>query len=233
MFRVFLQIFSLVVSLVSATIAQSTIFNVPSTDVIPEKSILIETDFIAHFDKLKNGGFQSYGYRTAYGLTKKVEIGTNVFYTREADSSPAEFQPNLKFKAYENEKHGIAVSTGAQVFVPLNRSAGTRSYGMVYINASKALASLRGMRLTGGGYQTVGTSNDFGTKRGFIAAVEQPIKGKLSFVGDWSSGTNRFGYSAAGFNYMLTKRQFLMFGYNWGNSGRGNNAFSAFYGLTY
>jgi hypothetical protein len=200
---------------------------------VPEKSILIETDFISHFDKLKNGGFQSYGYRTAYGLKKKVEIGANVFYTRQFEISPAEFQPNLKWKAYENEKHGIAVSTGTQFYIPLNKAAGTRTYGMVYANASKVLENVKGMRLTGGGYQTFRTEQGFGTKRGFLAAIEQPIKGRISFVADWASGNNRFGYSAAGLNYSFSKRQFLMLGYNWGNSGRGNNAFSAFYGFTY
>lgn len=213
--------------------AQSTIFNIPSTDVIAPKTFFVETDFISHFAKLKNGGFQTYGYRTVYGVKRKLETGFNVFYTRNSGNAPIEFQPNLKWKAYENEKRGVAVTAGTQFFVPLNRAAGTRTYGMFYANASKVVQRARGLRLTAGGYQMVGTSRIFGSKRGVILGIEQPIKWKFSFVADWYSGNNRFGYATAGFNYALTKKQFLMMGYNWGNSGRGNNAFSAFYGFTY
>lgn len=230
------QLLSLMILLIVGNItifAQSTIFNIPSTDVVPEKTFYIEADFIAHFDRYDKGGFKSYGYRTVYGVRKKLEAGFNVFYTRNGGDAPIEFQPNLKWKAYQNEKRGIAVSTGTQFFVPLNRAAGNRTYGMVYGNASKAFERARGMRLTGGAYQMVGITKDFGSKRGAIIGFEQPLKWKFTFLADWYSGKNRFGYSTAGLNYAITKKQFVLVGYNWGNSGRGNNAFSAFYGLTY
>lgn len=217
----------------SAVSAQSTIFNVPSTDVLPEKLFFVEADFIAHFDAYRNGGFQTYGYRTVYGVRKKLEVGINFFYTRNGVTSPKELQANLKWKAYENEKYGFAVTTGSQLFVPLNKSAGKRVYTMLYTNASKVVKHTRGLRLTGGVYTILGEKREFGTKTGGIIGIEQPVKGRLSFIADWYSGKNRFGYSALGLNYAITKKQFLMLGYNFGNSGRGNNAFSAFYGLTY
>jgi hypothetical protein len=63
--------------------------------------------------------------------------------------------------------------------------------------------------------------------------VEQPIKGKFSFIGDWASGYNRFGYVSGGINWAISKRQFLLGGYSVGNSGRGNNYLSVFYGYTF
>jgi hypothetical protein len=213
--------------------AQSTIFNIPSTDVVDERAMNFELDFISHFDRFKRGGFQSYGYRTNYGFRKKMEVGANIYFTRAGGGSPAEFQPNLKWKAYENEDRKIAVSTGVQFFVPLNRAAGKRTYGMVYANASKVIKRAGGLRLTGGGYKIIGAARDFGTRHGAIVGVEQPIKWKFSFIADWYSGKNKLGYAAAGINYAFARKQFLTFGYNWGNSGRGNNAFSAFYGFTY
>lgn len=213
--------------------AQSTIFNIPSTDVLPEKKFYLELDFISHFDKYENGGFQSYGHRVVYGVKRRFEVGANYFFTRNGQNIPMEIQPNAKWKIFEKEKSGLAASTGTIFFVPLNKSAGRRTYGMFYSNASKIVKSTRGTRLTGGIYTVVGASSDFGTKTGAIVAVEQPIKGKLSFAADWYSGKNRFGYSAAGLSYPLTTRQFLMVGYNFGNTGRGNNAFSAFYGYTF
>ena len=217
-----------------AVSAQSTIFNVPSTDVLPEGRFLLEVDFISKFDRYKNGGFQTYGYRTVYGLKRKIEVGANFFYTRGGrDASPKEFQPNIKWQAYFSEKRGIAVSTGAQLFVPLNKSAGRRTFAMFYANGSKTIEITKGTRLTGGFYTVVGAERDFGSKKGAILALEQPLFKRVSFVADWYSGNNRLGYSAAGLNFVITNRQFLMVGYNFGNFGRGNNAFSAFYGYTF
>lgn len=214
--------------------AQTTIFNIPSTDVVAEKTAYFEADFLAHFDSYGRGGFQSYGYRLVYGARKRLEVGANFFYTRNGvRTSPKEFQPNFKWSVYTNEKYGIAASTGAMVFVPLDRSAGTRTFGLIYSNVSKIVKRARGARLTGGFYTFVGAPRDVGTKTGAIVGAEQPVTRRLSFVADWYSGRNRFGYSAAGFNFAVTKRQFLFAGYNFGNAGRGNNYFSIFYGVTF
>lgn len=215
------------------TSAQSTIFNIPSTDVMGEKRFYIEADFIAHFDKWSKGGFQTYGYRTVYGVRRKLEVGVNFFYTRNGSVSLKELQPNLKYKVLDKEKYGLAVATGVQFFVPLNRSAGNRTFGMFYSNASKTFKRTGQTRLTGGFYKIFGANRNFGTKNGALLGIEQPIFGKLAFTGDWYSGKNRFGYSTAGLSYSFAKRQFFQVGYNFGNTGRGNNTFSAFYGLTY
>lgn len=223
----------LIFGFVFAAKAQSTIFNIPSTDVVGEKQFYIEGDFIAHFDKWEKGGFQSFGYRTTYGFRRKWEAGINFFYTRNGSTSPKEFQANIKYQAWKKEKYGVAVSAGAQFFVPLNKSAGRRTFGMFYTNVSKEIKRTGETRLTGGFYTVVGAERGFGTKNGAMLGIEQPIVGKLAFTADWFSGKNRFGYAAAGFSYSFAKRQFFQVGYNFGNSGRGNNAFSAFYGFTY
>jgi len=213
--------------------AQSTIFNIPSTDVVSEKRFYIEGDFIAHFDKWRKGGFQSYAYRTVYGVRKKLEVGLNFFYTRNGLASPKELQPNLKYRVFSKEKYGLAVSAGAQFFVPLNKAAGRRTFGMIYTNASKIVKQTGKTRLTGGLYGVLGVNRSFGTKKGAFFGVEQPIKGSLTFAADWYSGKNRFGYASAGLSYSFARRQILMVGYNLGNSGRGNNSFFTFYGFTY
>ena len=217
-----------------AVSAQTTIFNIPSTDVVPEGRFLLELDFVSHFDRYDRGGFQSYGYRANYGIKKKVEIGANFYYTRlGGGKSPMEFQPNIKWKPYASEKYGVAFATGVQFFVPLNKSAGDRVFALLYANGSKTIKQTNGTRLTGGFYSVVGAPRDFGAKNGVLVAIEQPLFRRVSFVGDWSSGENRFGYVSAGINFVLTPKQYLTLGYSWGNSGRGNNAFSAFYGYTF
>lgn len=214
--------------------AQLTIFNTPSTDTLPENRFYVEADFIANFKKFEKGGFQTYGYRVVYGVRKNLEVGSNFYFTRNGNRpSPKEFQPNIKYRVVNNEKYGVAVTTGAIGFVPLDKSAGTRTFAMLYSNVSKTIKPTNGTRLTGGFYNMVGAERDFGTKRGAILGIEQPIKGRLSFLADWYSGNNRLGYSAAGLNYAFKKNQFVLVGYNFGNFGAGNNSFSAFYGITF
>lgn len=210
--------------------AQSTIFNAPSSDVMPEKKVYVEFDFLAHPDKFSRGGYQTYGYRMVYGVTKKLEAGVNFFYTRDGVTSPKEIQLNAKYQVYNNEKHGIAVAVGGWSFTPLNRSSGRRTSGLVYTSASKKIGRLR---LTGGGYQTIHTEAGSGSKKGWIVGVEVGIVRNLSFTGDWFSGNNKLGYASAGLAYSFAKRHFIQAGYSWGNNGRGNNAFQIFYGITF
>ncbi len=104
---------------------------------------------------------------------------------------------------------------------------------MFFSNASKVIKKTGETRLADGFYKVFGVEKSFSTKTDEIIGIEHPIKGKLSFMADWCSGKKRFGYSTAGLSYSFAKRQFFQFGYNFGNSGRANNAFSAFYGFTY
>lgn len=234
MFRNF--VFSCLLILVfSFTIfPQSTLLNVPTTDVVAERTAYLEGDFISHFDRLKNGGFQTYGYRTVYGLRKKVEVGTNFYFTRASETKLNEFQANAKFKFFQNEKLGLAASAGTQIYVPIKNKIGLKTFSMFYSNASKVFEQAKGLRVTGGYYRIVGVAKqDFGSKQGAIVGVEQPLFKNLTFIADWYSGKNRFGYSAAGFGLPITKRQSIYAGYNFGNTGRANNSFAFYYGFNY
>src|SRR5258705_7418140 len=83
--------------------AQSTLFNIPSTDVVAEKKVYLEFDFISHLESHQNGGFQSYVPRVVYGAAKHLEIGANVSLTDAlAPNQPVEFQPNAKYQFYSN-----------------------------------------------------------------------------------------------------------------------------------
>lgn len=222
-----------VVFAASTAIAQSTIFNAPSTDVKTRGQFYVEGDFITNPRKFENGGYQTFGYRVVYGVTKKLEAGVNFFYTRDGQTSAKEIQFNAKYQLYSNEKHGVALSVGGWTFTPLNRSSSRRTTGMVYTAVSKKFKKFRGIRLTGGAYQMVHAERDSGSKKGWIAGVEVPIVGNLSFTGDWFSGNNRMGYASAGLSYTIGTRHFIQAGYVWGNNGRGNNALQIFYGLTF
>lgn len=213
--------------------AQSTLFNAPSTDTIEEKFTFIEADYITHFGSFEKGGFRSGGYRMVYGARKNLEIGINFFHTQSEGLRQTELQPNIKWRFFRNEKHKIAASGGAMIFAPLNRQSGKRPSTMFYANVSKAMNIAGGARVTTGVYKFVGTEKDFGTKFGAIVGIEKPVFKKVTFVADWFSGNNRLGYSAAGFNFQINNKNSVFSGYNFGNTGRANNALSVFYGYTF
>lgn len=212
--------------------AQTTIFNIPSAETQGRGSWSVEADFITKPVSYRDGGFQSYGYRAAYGLSNGTEIGSNFYLTKGIGDTTGQIEFSLKQNIYRNEKLGVSVAGGAVVFLPVRSTNDDKPAVLVYANAKKTIESLNGLTVTGGVYH-VFRGNNFGTKTGVIAAAVQPITKKFSFVADWYSGKNRLGYSSAGINYQISTRQYILSGYSFGNSGRGNNAFAAYYGYTF
>src|SRR5215203_2619403 len=204
--------------------AQSTLFNIPSTDVVPEKKVYLEFDFLSHLESYENGGFQAYIPGAVVGLGKKVEVGVNVAFTRSGVPNPVEIQPNIKYQPYQNEKYGAAVSTGVILYAPITRRAGTNTFAMVYGNVSKQFKGGSAPRITGGGYGLINRASGAGDKGGVMVGFEQPITRKVKFVADWFSGKNRFGYGTPGLAITTSKTSALYAGYSIGNSGRKNNS---------
>jgi hypothetical protein len=227
----------LLATLVSASMcsasAQSTVFNISSTDVLPKHRLYVEADFLTHPTSYENGGYQIFGTRFVYGLSKRTEVGLNLFYTKTSPGEAAEIQPNFKVQLYSNESNGIAVAVGAIAFIPITHRAATTTRGMVYTVASKNIRGTWGPRLTAGGYVLVGSFEGGTSKRGMLLGYEQPLTKKLSFVTDWSSGNNDYGYVVAGAGITLSPKSVVYLGYNVGNQGRGNNSLGVYYGFTF
>ncbi len=211
---------------------QSTLFNIPSTDVVPEKKVYLEFDFLSHFESYDKGGFQAYIPRAVVGLGKKVEVGVNVAFTRNGVPNSVELQPNIKWQAYSSEKYGAAVSTGVILYAPVTRRTGTNTFAMAYGNVSKQFKGSYGPRVTGGGYGLINRASGTGDKGGVMVGFEQPITSKVKFVADWFSGKNRFGYGTPGLAITTGKTSALYAGYSIGNSGRKNNSLFIYWGIT-
>src|SRR5436190_21519575 len=104
----------------SAAVAQSTLFNVPSTDVVAKKKVYLEFDFLSHFTSHANGGFQIYAPRAVFGVAKGVEAGINVSVIDAfVPNQPVYISPNVKWQFYNNEKAGVAVSAGGLLYTPI------------------------------------------------------------------------------------------------------------------
>jgi len=205
---------------VLTAVSQVTIFNIPTADTQPKRTFTLEGDFISKPTSDLDGGFRSYGYRGVYGLNNKTDLGANFFYTRGAGESAGEIQFHAKRMLYRHEGRGLAVSTGFLSYFPLRSRSEVRAGAYLYVNGSKQFATVRGLRVTSGIYHIVRDGKDIGNRTGAMFGVEQPLTDRFSFIADWSTGVNRFGYAAAGLNYVITPRQYLSGGWNFGNSGR-------------
>src|SRR5882672_8629480 len=144
-------------------VAQSTLFNVPSTDVVAKKKVYLEFDFLSHFESHEDGGFQIYAPRAVFGIGKGVEVGLNVTAVDAfAPDQPIYISPNAKWQFYNNEGNGVAISAGGLLYTPIAHRAGADTFGFVYSVVSKKVKADYGPRLTAGGYALPGLADGLG-----------------------------------------------------------------------
>lgn len=213
--------------------AQSGVVFIPSTHTQEKGKFHLSLETYHHFGRYEKGGFQSYGPALVYGVSKNVEAGINYYSTRNADGWTHLVEPNVKWRVHNNDDKGTAVAFGVLAFIPLNRRSELKDAAQFYAVASKVFKNAGELKLTGGVYAVATADRDFGTKTGVMAAVEKPITKKLSAMADWTSGNNALGTSNIGLSYKTKELQTLTFAYSFGNTGRGNNFFSAYYGIIF
>ena len=257
-FRVLSELFvalMFVVTVQTAT-AQSTIFNIPTTDTVSKGKGYFEFDYLSQAPGSGTTRTHVLNPRLVVGVTGNVEVGVN-FLTAHVShgahycgtaSTCGYFQPNIKFKYYTNDDAGVAVSAGILWNTPMNQRGEQDSWGYVYTNVSKKVKSGNyGPRLTAGPYGVLGANQDASKptsflsqpRAGAILGYEQPIHAKASIVADWFSGKNGLGYFTPGISITLPGSGLLNVGYSVGNdSWENSNAtknryFFAYYGVTF
>jgi len=215
--------------------AQSTLMNVPSTDVVAAKKVYVEMDFITNYAwERGDNSFENYLPRAVIGVGKNIEVGANVSYTDvPAGGEPIELQPNAKWQFYNNEQNGIAGAVGCIGYIAITHRSGTRRFAQCYGVMSKQLKGEYAPRFTGGAYVLLNAHDAEKTKTGAIVAYEQPIVDKVDFIVDWFSGNNRFGYVSPGISFTTPHDGSLSLGYTIANHGRGKNALFAYYGIKF
>lgn len=206
--------------------------NAPSTGVVAAKKVYLEMDFITNYAWARGDErFANFLPRAVVGVGHNVEVGANISYTRvPGGGEPIELQPNAKWQFYNNEEKGIAAAVGCMWFVPITHRSGTDTFGQCYSLVSKQFKGNYGPSFTGGAYRLIDAGADQETKTGVIAAYEQPLSNRLSFIVDWQSGNNRLGYISPALNVTTGRNGALSGGYAIANQGRGRNWFFLFYG---
>ena len=215
--------------------AQSTLFNIPSTDTVSPGKGYFEFDYFGQMPKPDAGQFQVFTPRGVFGVTPQLEVGVNIAFSKISDGGGTTtiVQPNAKYKFYADDDKGLAASAGIIGYIQNNDGD---DFGQIYANVSKKVKS--GARFTAGVYGAIscdycdGASN----KAGVILGYEQPLTPKVSFVADYLSGTNFWGYFTPGISVVLPHNGLLNIGYSIGRGSTDdykNRALFVYYGITF
>jgi hypothetical protein len=214
----------------SQLLAQSTIFNIPTTDTVVQKKAYVELDFLPQIPAADSSRLYIYNPRLVIGAPHNLEIGVNflTYNSRtEGDSTTnAYIQPNAKWKFYENEKSGIAMAAGGIINTALNMRNGQDTWALVYgLFSKKVKTGEYGPRFHAGPFGVLSANQDLnqgpvsfaGRRAGVILGYEQPVCKRINLVADWFSGKNSIGYFTPGLSVTLPKNGLLNAGYSIGN----------------
>ena len=249
-YRIIAQVLLLISIMFSGqAMAQSTIFNIPTTDTVAKKHVYGEFDFMPQVPAYDDDSrLYLYNPRVVVGAPGNVEFGVNFptyNYRSSMDSETfAYIQPNAKWRFYNNDNYGIALAVGGILNAPLNRREGQDTWGLLYGLFSKKIKTGNyGPRFHGGVYGAVSSDDDpaWVERRhvGAILGYEQPVQKRISIVADWFSGKNGVGYFTPGISITLPKNGLLNAGYmigndSWENSNATKNRLiMLYYGITF
>jgi len=265
-FRVLSGLFVALLFVVTAqtAMAQSTIFNIPSGDTVDKGKAYFEFDFLPQAPGPDVGSRTFlYNPRLVVGGPHDTEFGVNfpAYHTGGGNggcsaatvhATCAYIEPNFKWKFYKNDDQGLSFVSGALLHQPLNGrstdAAGNQlneTWGLFYGDFTKKVKTGDyGPRLSAGPYVVADSSkNDFtavGAHRGgVILGYEQPLSKKVSFVADWYSGKNYYGYFTPGISITLPGSGLFNAGYSigndsWANSNATKNRYLfVYYGITF
>jgi len=216
-----------------AAICQSTILNVPSSDVVATKKVYVEFDFITNYAWERHGSFQNYVPRAVVGIGHNVEVGANISYTHvSGETLPIELQPNIKWRFYSNEANGTAAVVGCMLYTPITERERANTLAHCYTVASKRFSGKYGPRFSGGAYGLL-HAEDQKNRYGAVIGYEQKLTGRVGLLVDWTTGDNRLGYLNSALNFLTNRNSSLSAGYSVANHGRGKNALFLYYGTQF
>ena len=144
-YRIIAQVLLLISIMFSGqAMAQSTIFNIPTTDTVAKKHVYGEFDFMPQVPAYDDDSrLYLYNPRVVVGAPGNVEFGVNFptyNYRSSMDSETfAYIQPNAKWRFYNNDNYGIALAVGGILNAPLNRREGQDTWGLLYGLFSKKI----------------------------------------------------------------------------------------------
>src|SRR5690242_3625931 len=203
-----------------AALAQLTIFNVPTTDVVEKGKAYFEFDYLLQMPKPADMSRLSvYDPRLVIGVGSGVDAGINVNSLSRSGTTNVFLQPNVKWRFFDDKTNGIAAAAGGILYSHVSPREIGPSYGLLYAEISKKVRSTTyAPRFHAGTYGIVHAGSSWlGPKAGAFFGYEQPVQSKASFVADWLTGKNTFGYFTPGLSFTLPLNSVFNAGYSFGN----------------
>jgi hypothetical protein len=207
-----LALLILFLSLSASILAQETVFNVPSGDVLDRGKIYGEFDFTYR----PTDALRAFTPRLVVGLGKQVEIGLNVNGVMTPLASQTTITPTIKWKAYDGGNNGWSFLVGDNLFIPVqNKTYDTGTW--VYAELVKSWNT--NTRATLGAYYA--TPNVFTSfqRAGGQFAIEQTLTKRVTLAADCFTGNSSVGYVTPGLIVKLTPKVTWYISYQFGNPG--------------
>jgi len=120
-------------------VAQQTVFNVPTTDVLDPGKVYFELDISAKPEASETlPRFSSFVPRLVVGVGGRVEVGLNVAGNIQPGPDTTTLVPAVKWKVYDGKDNGWAIAIGNNLFIPVrNKTYGLGAFS--YVMAQKIL----------------------------------------------------------------------------------------------
>ena len=199
-----LSILVLVIGIIvtSGTVhAQQTVFNVPTTDVLPAGKFYFELDISA---KPNEPRFSSLVPRFVIGVGGDVEVGLNVLGNIQPGPDSTTLAPAVKWRVYKNEENGWAIVVGNNFYIPVrNKSYNFGTYSYVMTQKSFKTGTRIGF---GGSFFSKNVVATNANRASGQFTFEHPVTKKLNLNADWFTGKHANGYVTAGTGYKLTTK---------------------------
>jgi hypothetical protein len=178
------------------SLAQQTIFNVPSADVLDKGKTYLEADALG---RPQDPSFSFFTMRGVYGFGSNIEAGANFGGFAASGRSVPFATVNIKWQPWHNDN--LAFTTGAFGLFYLRGSRDGDPAALGYGEASYKLPT--NTRLSVGGYWASSGYAAPDPQAGALIGFEQKINDHLNLIADWLSGNNALGYFTPGVSVPL------------------------------
>ncbi|MBC7909160.1 MAG: hypothetical protein H7Y30_01585 [Pyrinomonadaceae bacterium] len=207
---------------ISRVQAQQTVFNVPTTDVLPSGKVYVELDISA---KPNEPRFSSFVPRVVVGTGGNVEIGLNIIGNIQPGADATTLVPAVKWRVYNGGDNGWAIAIGNHVYIPVrNKSYNLGNHS--YVMAQKTFKTKTRIGF-GGGYFTKNVVAPNANRGVGQFTFEQPVTSRFGVQADWYTGKHANGYFTPGGYFKFTPKLTGYAAYSIGNANvtNGNHFF--------
>ncbi len=216
---------ALFTAVAASALAQQTIFNVPSADVLDKGKTYLEADALG---RPQDPSFGFFTMRGVYGFGSNIEAGANFGGFAASGRSVPFVTVNAKWQPWHDDK--LAFTTGAFGLFYLRGSRDGNAAALWYGEASYKLTATT--RLTAGGYWASSGYAAPDPQAGAVMGFEQKINDHLNLIADWFSGDNALGYFTPGVSVPLGDWT-IYAGYSLKNGNSKGNAILVELGFTF